>query len=166
MDQRLGELQERLWKKKAALQQKENLPVSLNNTFITISIYHREISNKAKKVHDFLLYFCTFLNSAIICQAALNSVNPQHEPSSRVAAVGPYIQSASRSSSQLSAGLPCQETMVKSAYPDGTATLPMPASSRKPPAIRAKPSISMHSDLFLFGLTLLDNLKMIIDSER
>ncbi|XP_043969234.1 apoptosis-stimulating of p53 protein 2-like isoform X2 [Gambusia affinis] len=103
MDQRLGELQERLWKKKAALQQKENLP------------------------------------------AALNSVNPQHEPSSRVAAVGPYIQSASRSSSQLSAGLPCQETMVKSAYPDGTATLPMPASSRKPPAIRAKPSISVET---------------------
>uniref|UniRef100_A0A3P9QHJ2 Tumor protein p53 binding protein, 2b n=1 Tax=Poecilia reticulata TaxID=8081 RepID=A0A3P9QHJ2_POERE len=121
MDQRLGELQERLWKKKAALQQKENLPV------------------------------------------ALNSVNPQHEPGSRVAAVGPYIQSASRSNSQPSAVLPCQETMVKSAYPDGTATLPMRASSRKPPAIPAKPSISKHSDLFLFGL---DILKMIIDSER
>ncbi|XP_027872655.1 apoptosis-stimulating of p53 protein 2-like isoform X2 [Xiphophorus couchianus] len=103
MDQRLGELQERLWKKKAALQQKENLPV------------------------------------------ALNSVNPQHEPSSRVAAVGPYIQSASRSSSQPSAVLPCQETMVKSAYPDGTATLPMPSSSRKPPAIPAKPSISVET---------------------
>ncbi|XP_007564722.1 apoptosis-stimulating of p53 protein 2-like isoform X1 [Poecilia formosa] len=103
MDQRLGELQGRLWKKKAALQQKENLPV------------------------------------------ALNSINPQHEPSSRVAAVGPYIQSASRSNSQPSAVLPCQETMVKSAYPDGTATLPMRASSRKPPAVPAKPSISVET---------------------
>lgn len=60
MDQRLGELQERLWKKKAALQQKENLPVSLNNTFITISIYHKEISNKAKKVHYFCCIFAPF----------------------------------------------------------------------------------------------------------
>lgn len=30
MDKRISELRDRLWKKKAALQQKENLPVSLN----------------------------------------------------------------------------------------------------------------------------------------
>lgn len=30
MDRRLVDLRQRLWKKKAALQQKENLPVSLN----------------------------------------------------------------------------------------------------------------------------------------
>ncbi|KAM4751158.1 apoptosis-stimulating of p53 protein 2-like [Anableps anableps] len=101
MDQRLSELQERLWKKKAALQQKENLSVTSN------------------------------------------SVNPQHEPSSRVAAVGPYIQSASRSNSQHSAVLSCQEMMVKSAYPDGTATLPMP--TRKRPAKPAKPTIGMET---------------------
>lgn len=29
MDKRVNELRERLWKKKAALQQKENLPVSV-----------------------------------------------------------------------------------------------------------------------------------------
>lgn len=34
MDKRVAELRERLWKKKAALQQKENLPVS---TFITFT---------------------------------------------------------------------------------------------------------------------------------
>lgn len=31
MDRRLAELRQRLWKKKAALQQKENLPVSEHN---------------------------------------------------------------------------------------------------------------------------------------
>lgn len=31
MDKRVNELRDRLWKKKAALQQKENLPVSANH---------------------------------------------------------------------------------------------------------------------------------------
>lgn len=37
MDKRVGELRDRLWKKKAALQQKENLPVSTYNmiSFLT-----------------------------------------------------------------------------------------------------------------------------------
>lgn len=33
MDRRLAELRQRLWKKKAALQQKENLPVSVLKTY-------------------------------------------------------------------------------------------------------------------------------------
>uniref|UniRef100_A0A8C6UZJ0 Tumor protein p53 binding protein, 2a n=1 Tax=Neogobius melanostomus TaxID=47308 RepID=A0A8C6UZJ0_9GOBI len=75
MDKRITELRERLYKKKAALQQKENLPVSINNT-------------------------------------------PQSGPS-RVAAVGPYIQS-----STMPRGPVRNELLVKPAYPDGTATLP------------------------------------------
>ncbi|XP_051802384.1 apoptosis-stimulating of p53 protein 2-like isoform X37 [Acanthochromis polyacanthus] len=98
MDRRLAELRQRLWKKKTALQQKENLPV------------------------------------------ASDGVTPQHGGGSRVAAVGPYIQSSSTSTSQ---GPPVpnhQEVLVKPAYPDGTATLPMPDSSLKPPPRPAKPA--------------------------
>uniref|UniRef100_A0A6Q2YEM4 Tumor protein p53 binding protein, 2a n=1 Tax=Esox lucius TaxID=8010 RepID=A0A6Q2YEM4_ESOLU len=72
MDKRVSELRDRLWKKKAALQQKENLPVS------------------------------------------------QQPGPSRVAAVGPYIQS-----STMPRGPVRHELLVKPpAYPDGTATLP------------------------------------------
>ncbi|XP_076584710.1 apoptosis-stimulating of p53 protein 2b [Chaetodon auriga] len=98
MDRRLAELRQRLWKKKAALQQKENLPV------------------------------------------ASDGVAPQHGVVSRVAAVGPYIQSSSTTSSQ---GPPVpgrQEVLMKPAYPDGTATLPMPDSSLKPPPRPVKPA--------------------------
>ncbi|XP_038130515.1 apoptosis-stimulating of p53 protein 2-like [Cyprinodon tularosa] len=56
---------------------------------------------------------------------ASESINPQHELSSRVAAVGPYIKSASRSSSQHPAGPSSKEVLVKFTYPDGTATLPV-----------------------------------------
>ncbi|KAK5865499.1 hypothetical protein PBY51_019765 [Eleginops maclovinus] len=96
MDRRLAELRQRLWKKKAALQQKENLPV------------------------------------------ASDGGAPQQGVGSRVAAVGPYIQSSSGSQ-----GPPVparQEVLVKPAYPDGTATLPMPDSSLKPPPRPAKPA--------------------------
>uniref|UniRef100_A0AAX7UT60 SH3 domain-containing protein n=1 Tax=Astatotilapia calliptera TaxID=8154 RepID=A0AAX7UT60_ASTCA len=98
MDRRLVELRERLWKKKAALQQSENQPVASD------------------------------------CTA------PQYSMGSRVAAVGPYIQSSSTSSSQ---GPPVpvrQEILVKPAYPDGTATLPMADSSLKPPPRPVKPA--------------------------
>ncbi|XP_027139079.1 apoptosis-stimulating of p53 protein 2 [Larimichthys crocea] len=98
MDRRLVELRQRLWKKKAALQQKENLPV---------------VSDGA---------------------------TPQHGGVSRVAAVGPYIQSSSTTSSQGPPMPACQEALVKPAYPDGTATLPMPDSSLKPPPRPAKPA--------------------------
>ncbi|RVE76619.1 hypothetical protein OJAV_G00010470 [Oryzias javanicus] len=95
MDRRLAELRQRLWKKKAALQQKENQP------------------------------------------AAPEGVASQLGANSRVAAVGPYIQS---SSSQGPPVPPRQEALVKPAYPDGTATLPMPDSSVKPPPRPAKPA--------------------------
>ncbi|KAK1886047.1 Apoptosis-stimulating of p53 protein 2, partial [Dissostichus eleginoides] len=97
MDRRLAELRQRLWKKKAALQQKENLPVPSDGGA------------------------------------------PQHAVGSRVAAVGPYIQSSSSGSH----GPPVparHEGLMKPAYPDGTATLPMPASSLKPPPRPLKPA--------------------------
>ncbi|KAM4693550.1 apoptosis-stimulating of p53 protein 2 isoform 3-T4 [Discoglossus pictus] len=72
MDKRVNELRDRLWKKKVALQQKENVP-----------------------------------------QVASTP--------SRVAAVGPYIQSATMPR------LPSRpELLVKPAFPDGTATVQMP----------------------------------------
>uniref|UniRef100_A0A8C7ZEW5 Tumor protein p53 binding protein, 2b n=1 Tax=Oryzias sinensis TaxID=183150 RepID=A0A8C7ZEW5_9TELE len=101
MDRRLAELRQRLWKKKAALQQKENQPVA---------------------------------SEGVASQICANS---------RVAAVGPYIQSASTSSPQGTSAPPRQEALVKPAYPDGTATLPMPESSMKPPPRPAKPASGM-----------------------
>ncbi|XP_011601605.1 apoptosis-stimulating of p53 protein 2 isoform X2 [Takifugu rubripes] len=77
MDKRISELRDRLWKKKAALQQKENLPLPTDG------------------------------------QAG------QHTGPSRVAAVGPYIQSSTMPRGQVR-----QDPLVKPAYPDGTATLP------------------------------------------
>ncbi|XP_041866913.1 apoptosis-stimulating of p53 protein 2-like isoform X3 [Melanotaenia boesemani] len=77
MDKRIIELRDRLWKKKAALQQKENLPLPSDG------------------------------------QAG------QHSGPSRVAAVGPYIQS-----STMPRGSARHDLLVKPAYPDSTATLP------------------------------------------
>uniref|UniRef100_A0A3Q3WMM3 Uncharacterized protein n=1 Tax=Mola mola TaxID=94237 RepID=A0A3Q3WMM3_MOLML len=77
MDKRISELRDRLWKKKAALQQKENLPLPSDG------------------------------------QAG------PHTGPSRVAAVGPYIQS-----STMPRGPVRHDPVVKPAYPDGTATLP------------------------------------------
>ncbi|CAJ1054186.1 apoptosis-stimulating of p53 protein 2-like isoform X1 [Xyrichtys novacula] len=96
MDRRLAELRQRLWKKKAALQQKENVPVA--------------------------------------------SDGPPHSVSSRVAAVGPYIQSANTSAQ----GPPVparQGGPVKPAYPDGTVTLPTPDPTMKPPPRPVKPAL-------------------------
>ncbi|XP_026215515.1 apoptosis-stimulating of p53 protein 2-like isoform X2 [Anabas testudineus] len=98
MDRRLAELRQRLWKKKAALQQKENLPVVSDSTA------------------------------------------PQHPIGSKVAAVGPYIQSSSTTGPQGPLGPVHQEVLVKLTYPDGTATLPMPDSSLKPPPRPVKPA--------------------------
>uniref|UniRef100_A0A3P9HLM4 Tumor protein p53 binding protein, 2a n=1 Tax=Oryzias latipes TaxID=8090 RepID=A0A3P9HLM4_ORYLA len=72
MDKRISELRDRLWKKKAALQQKDNLPVT-----------------------------------------------GQQPGGSRVAAVGPYIQS-----STMPRGPARHDQPIKPAYPDGTSTLP------------------------------------------
>ncbi|XP_044288567.1 apoptosis-stimulating of p53 protein 2 isoform X1 [Varanus komodoensis] len=78
MDKRVNELRERLWKKKAALQQKENVPVPSDG----------------------------------------NQPQPVVSTPSRVAAVGPYIQSSTmpRIASR-------NEPLVKPAFPDGTLTL-------------------------------------------
>ncbi|KAM4772831.1 apoptosis-stimulating of p53 protein 2 isoform 2-T2 [Rhinophrynus dorsalis] len=81
MDKRVNELRDRLWKKKVALQQKENVPISSDGNL------------------------------------------PQQVAStpSRVAAVGPYIQSAT-----MPRGQSRPELLVKPALPDGTATMPVP----------------------------------------
>ncbi|NWZ27781.1 ASPP2 protein, partial [Asarcornis scutulata] len=81
MDKRVNELRERLWKKKAALQQKENVPVSSDG----------------------------------------NLPQPVASAPSRVAAVGPYIQS---STMPRIASRP--ELLVKPAFSDGTQTLQAP----------------------------------------
>lgn len=65
---------------------------------------------------------------------------PHHGVGSRVAAVGPYIQSSSTTCSQGPQVPARQDVLVKPAYPDGTATLPMPDSSLKPPPRPAKPA--------------------------
>ena len=70
MDRRLAELRQRLWKKKAALQQKENLPVSLLNqiqlvtkTFLTFF----DANTKAQLHRVFFSDENKFLPVAIIC---------------------------------------------------------------------------------------------------
>ncbi|XP_030626429.1 apoptosis-stimulating of p53 protein 2a isoform X2 [Chanos chanos] len=95
MDKRVNELRDRLWKKKAALQQKENLPVSSDGQ------------------------------------------GPQQSGPSRVAAVGPYIQS-----STMPRGPVKHELLVKPTYPDGTATLP--AQDRNAAASQGKPGTGLH----------------------
>ncbi|XP_071336665.1 apoptosis-stimulating of p53 protein 2a isoform X3 [Trachinotus anak] len=93
MDKRISELRDRLWKKKAALQQKENLP--------------NGYPGKERASKD------THLQQPSDGQAG------QQSGPSRVAAVGPYIQS-----STMPRGPVRHELLVKPAYPDGTATLP------------------------------------------
>ncbi|XP_048061949.1 apoptosis-stimulating of p53 protein 2a isoform X2 [Megalobrama amblycephala] len=85
MDKRVNELRDRLWKKKAALQQKENLPLPSDG------------------------------------QTA------QQTGVSRVAAVGPYIQS-----STMPRGHSKQDLLIKNTYPDGTATVPHQEKSARP----------------------------------
>ncbi|XP_075874589.1 apoptosis-stimulating of p53 protein 2a isoform X5 [Nelusetta ayraudi] len=93
MDKRISELRDRLWKKKAALQQKENLP--------------NGYPSKERASKDTQL------------QLPSDSQAGQHTGPSRVAAVGPYIQS-----STMPRGTVRHDPVVKPAYPDGTATLP------------------------------------------
>ncbi|MEE6509420.1 hypothetical protein FKM82_025997 [Ascaphus truei] len=81
MDKRVSELRDRLWKKKAALQQKENVPIS---------------------------------SDANLPQQVVGTP-------SRVAAVGPYIQSATMPR------LPSRpQLLVKPPFPDTTVTTPVP----------------------------------------
>uniref|UniRef100_H2U1S4 Tumor protein p53 binding protein, 2a n=1 Tax=Takifugu rubripes TaxID=31033 RepID=H2U1S4_TAKRU len=99
MDKRISELRDRLWKKKAALQQKENLPVN---------------SSCLLKNYNFLKIVILFNT-----QLPTDGQAGQHTGPSRVAAVGPYIQSSTMPRGQVR-----QDPLVKPAYPDGTATLP------------------------------------------
>ncbi|XP_074502001.1 apoptosis-stimulating of p53 protein 2a isoform X2 [Sebastes fasciatus] len=106
MDKRIIELRDRLWKKKAALQQKENLPPQMP--------WHPELTHanngypgKERASKD------THLQVPSDGQAG------QQSGPSRVAAVGPYIQS-----STMPRGPVRHDLLVKPAYPDGTATLP------------------------------------------
>ncbi|XP_043079012.1 apoptosis-stimulating of p53 protein 2b isoform X1 [Puntigrus tetrazona] len=101
MDKRVAELRERLWKKKAALQQKENLP-----------------------------------------QPSEGQSSQPMGPS-RVAAVGPYIQTTPAPPVP-----PRQEILVKPAYPDGTATLPKPLPKPTTGIGFLTSKISKVSDLF------------------
>ncbi|XP_036381979.1 apoptosis-stimulating of p53 protein 2-like isoform X1 [Megalops cyprinoides] len=93
MDRRVSELRDRLWKKKAALQQKENLPNGI------------PVKDKSSKGTQ---------------QLPSDGHAPQPGGPSRVAAVGPYIQSSTMPRGPLR-----HELLVKPAYPDGTATLPI-----------------------------------------
>ncbi|KAM3862782.1 apoptosis-stimulating of p53 protein 2a [Diretmus argenteus] len=106
MDKRVSELRERLWKKKAALQQKENLPPQIP--------WHSEPTHtnngypgKERASKDTHL------------QLPSDGPAGQQSGPSRVAAVGPYIQS-----STMPRGPVRHDLLVKPAYPDGTATLP------------------------------------------
>ncbi|KAK1802396.1 hypothetical protein P4O66_022063, partial [Electrophorus voltai] len=105
MERRVAELRERLCRKKAALQQKENLPVSDDPSPAT-------------------MFYCPAQEGQ---PAEGQGSHPPIIPA-RVAAVGPYIQTAPPLP-------PRQEVVVKPAYPDGTATLPKPLA--KPSGIRA-----------------------------
>ncbi|XP_048124976.1 apoptosis-stimulating of p53 protein 2a isoform X2 [Alosa alosa] len=104
MDKRVNELRERLWKKKAALQQRENLP----NGF--------PVKEKASKDSH------PKVSSDIHIQ--------QQTGGSRVAAVGPYIQSSTMPRGQLR-----HEQLVKPPFPDGTSTLP--AQERTTPELKS-----------------------------
>ncbi|XP_028324246.1 apoptosis-stimulating of p53 protein 2a isoform X2 [Gouania willdenowi] len=93
MDKRISELRDRLWKKKAALQQKENLPNGYPGK-----------ERASKDTHP---------------QLPSDGQAGQQSGPSRVAAVGPYIQS-----STMPRGSVRHDLLVKPADPDGTSTLP------------------------------------------
>ncbi|XP_072293728.1 apoptosis-stimulating of p53 protein 2-like isoform X2 [Eucyclogobius newberryi] len=94
MDKRIIELRDRLYKKKAALQQKENLPNGFPGRERAAKDPHLQLPSEGQS-------------------------GPQQSGPSRVAAVGPYIQS-----STMPRGPVRSDLLVKPAYPDGTATLP------------------------------------------
>ncbi|XP_066518391.1 apoptosis-stimulating of p53 protein 2a isoform X2 [Hoplias malabaricus] len=106
MDKRVSELRDRLWKKKAALQQKENLPPQIPSILESAQIKNGfPVKEKASKdPHP---------------KVPSDGQAPQPVGPSRVAAVGPYIQS-----STMPRGSVRHEPLVKPTYPDGTATLP------------------------------------------
>ncbi|XP_034408205.1 apoptosis-stimulating of p53 protein 2-like isoform X2 [Cyclopterus lumpus] len=106
MDKRIIELRDRLWKKKAALQQKENLPPQMP-CHSELTHANNGYPGKERPSKD------THLQVPSDGQAG------QQSGPSRVAAVGPYIQS-----STMPRGPVRHDLLVKPAYPDGIATLP------------------------------------------
>ncbi|CAB1312632.1 unnamed protein product, partial [Coregonus sp. 'balchen'] len=110
MDKRVSELRDRLWKKKAALQQKENLPPKMPWPSELASIKKNGYPGKERASKD---------THPQLPSDGLAGQQQQQGPS-RVAAVGPYIQS-----STMPRGPVRHELLVKPAvYPDGTANLP------------------------------------------
>lgn len=77
-----------------------------------------------------------------VLQVTSDGGSSQHGGISRVAAVGPYIQS-----SQVPPFPAHQEVLVKPAYPDGTSTLPAPEPTLKPPPRPVKPASGKHNPL-------------------
>ncbi|XP_010868449.2 apoptosis-stimulating of p53 protein 2 isoform X1 [Esox lucius] len=107
MDKRVSELRDRLWKKKAALQQKENLPPQVPWPSEPAAVKNG-CPGKERASKD------------TPPQLPSDCLAGQQPGPSRVAAVGPYIQS-----STMPRGPVRHELLVKPpAYPDGTATLP------------------------------------------
>ncbi|XP_044069638.1 apoptosis-stimulating of p53 protein 2a isoform X2 [Siniperca chuatsi] len=104
MDKRISELRDRLWKKKAALQQKENLPMPWHSELTHANNGYPGKERASKDTH---------------LQLPSEGQAGQQSGPSRVAAVGPYIQS-----STMPRGPVRHDLLVKPAYPDGTATLP------------------------------------------
>ncbi|KAM9808553.1 apoptosis-stimulating of p53 protein 2-like isoform X1 [Syngnathus typhle] len=130
MDKRISELRDRLWKKKVALQQKENVPNGYPSKERASKETHPQVPSDGP------------------------ASQPQPGGPSRVAAVGPYIQS----STLPRGGSARHELLVKPAHPDATAALydpqGMPGSgiqSSKPesnghaPASSTLPRMTSHS---------------------
>ncbi|XP_035519159.1 apoptosis-stimulating of p53 protein 2a isoform X5 [Morone saxatilis] len=122
MDKRISELRDRLWKKKAALQQKENLPPQMPQ-YSEGTHANNGYPGKERASKD------THLQLPSDGQAG------QQSGPSRVAAVGPYIQS-----STMPRGPVRHDLLVKPAYPDGTATLPVHDPQSKAGTAGAKES--------------------------
>ncbi|KAG7263029.1 hypothetical protein CRUP_016804 [Coryphaenoides rupestris] len=106
MDKRLGELRERLWKKKAALQHKENVPPPPPG--------HSEQTSTHNGVKERAIPGRPPTAPVRGPRGAAVGAGPR-------GAVGPYIQS-----STVPGGLPGTDLPVKPAHPDSTATLPAP----------------------------------------
>nr|XP_057921346.1 apoptosis-stimulating of p53 protein 2-like isoform X2 [Doryrhamphus excisus] len=112
MERRLAELRHRLWKKKAALQHQENTA--------NVWAVGEPLGGSAN---------VWTAGTGTVCVGSPMQVTSESAVASKVAAVGPYIQS----SCQVPAPPAHQDVVAKPAYRDGTATLPMPNRSLKPP---------------------------------
>ncbi|XP_035519157.1 apoptosis-stimulating of p53 protein 2a isoform X3 [Morone saxatilis] len=148
MDKRISELRDRLWKKKAALQQKENLPPQMPQ-YSEGTHANNGYPGKERASKD------THLQLPSDGQAG------QQSGPSRVAAVGPYIQS-----STMPRGPVRHDLLVKPAYPDGTATLPVHDPQSKAGTAGAKESripagcdVTLSSEEAMFLLKPLKELR-------